>query len=381
MATRPRIETATIASINSKAIEPSLVDQGRQVIRIEANALHRLAEGLDGQFAAAVRLIIDTTRRVVVTGMGKSGHVARKIAATLSATGTPAVFLHPAEATHGDLGMLTPGDVLLALSNSGSTPEVQVILRYARSLACRSIVISARAESALMAAADIALLLPAAREACPVNLAPTTSTTMMIALGDALAVTIMGLRGVSREWMKMLHPGGSIGASLTPVDELMHRGQHMPLVPMTALMRDVLMTITEKGLGLAGVIDDHGHLAGVITDGDLRRHVDQLGVARANEVMTPNPQTITQGSLAGDARAIFAQARITALFVVARSDPFRPVGVLHIHDLTRSDLGLTAHQAAQPNPNWDDYLLHIQLVCKVIKFLKFIKQISFVIKI
>jgi len=324
-----------------------LIAQGRQVIAVEAAALDRLADALDARFAEAVQLIADGNRRVVVTGMGKSGHVARKIVATLSATGTPAIFLHPAEAAHGDLGMLTPGDVLLVLSNSGATPEVRPIMRYARSLGCRIIGMSGRPQSPVLRAADVALLLPDAREACPVNIAPTTSTTMMLALGDALAVTVMGLRGMSRERIHVLHPGGAIGASLTPVEHLMLTGDRLPLVAPATPMREVLVVMTAKSLGLAGVVDDHGHLIGVITDGDLRRHIDTLMESCAQQVMTPHPRTIAVGSLAGDARALLGEARITALFVVARDDPRRPVGVLHIHDLARCDMGAT-----DPHADW-----------------------------
>jgi arabinose-5-phosphate isomerase len=321
-----------------------LIGYGRQVIAIEAAALTRLAEALDDRFAAAVQVIMAAKSRVVVTGMGKSGHIARKIVATLSATGTPAMFLHPAEAAHGDLGMLTQGDVLLVLSNSGTTPEVRPIMRYARSLRCTIIGICGRPHSAVAKGADIALVLPDAREACPVNIAPTTSTTMMLALGDALAVTVMGQRGISRESIHVLHPGGTIGASLTPVDEVMHAGDRLPLVPLTMPMRDVLMVMTEKSLGLAGVVDHEGRLAGVITDGDLRRHIDNLMDCCAHQVMTCDPKTVPVGSLAGDARALLNEARITAVFVVAREDRRRPLGVVHIHDLTRCDLG-TADRA------------------------------------
>jgi arabinose-5-phosphate isomerase len=315
---------------------------GRQIITIEASALDRLAAALDHTFAEAVRLIMRQTCRVVVTGMGKSGHVARKIAATLSSTGSPAMFLHPAEAAHGDLGMLVPGDVLLALSNSGATPEVLSIMRYARSLGCPIIAIAGRDGSPIAAAADVPLILPPAREACPVNIAPTTSTTMMLALGDALAVAVMGRRGISRERIHVLHPGGSIGASLTPVDALMHTGARMPLVPLTLPMRDVMVVMTEKRLGIAGVIDAAGNLAGVITDGDLRRHIDHLMDARAQDVMTAQPRTIPGGSVAGDARAIMRDARITALFVVARDNPQVPLGVLHIHDLAQGNQDASA---------------------------------------
>jgi arabinose-5-phosphate isomerase len=326
-------------------VDPQLIENGQQVIRIEAAALNRLADALDDRFAEAVQLITDGNRRVVVTGMGKSGHVARKIVATLSATGTPAIFLHPAEAAHGDLGMLAPGDVLLVLSNSGATPEVRPIMRYARSLGCRIIGISGQPRSPVIRAADVALVLPDAREACPVNVAPTTSTTMMLALGDALAVTVMGRRGISRERIHVLHPGGTIGASLTPVETLMATGDRLPLVPLTMPMRDVLVVITEKRLGLVGVVDDLGQLVGVITDGDLRRHIDTLLVSLAEDVMTPNPRTIAVGSLAGEARTMLTEARITALFVVTRDDPRRPVGVLHIHDLANCETDDAANGA------------------------------------
>ena len=317
-----------------------LAGYGREVIRLEAAALTRLADALDDRFAGAVRTILATKCRVVVTGMGKSGHIARKIAATLSATGTPALFLHPAEAAHGDLGMLMPGDVLLVLSNSGATPEVRPIMRYARSLGCNIIAMSGRPHSPVVQSADIALILPDAREACPVNLAPTTSTTMMLALGDTIAVAVMGRRGISREGIHVLHPGGTIGASLAPVDDVMHRGARLPLVPLAMPMREVLVVMTEKSLGLAGVVDRDGRLAGVITDGDLRRHIDTLMQASARDVMTPDPRTVPLGTIAGDARALLNAARITALFVVARDDPRRPVGVVHIHDLTRGDPGI-----------------------------------------
>ncbi|WP_353227702.1 KpsF/GutQ family sugar-phosphate isomerase [Novosphingobium sp.] len=312
---------------------PDLIAQARRVIETEADALVQLARDLDHNFADAVRLIITTTRRVVVTGMGKSGHIARKIVATLSATGTPAMFLHPAEAAHGDLGMVMPGDLLMVLSNSGSTPELVPIMRHARLLHCPIVAIAGCAASPVGRGADVTLALPPAPEACPIRIAPTTSTTMMLALGDALAVTAMRQRGLSRAQIMRLHPGGAIGAGLTPVDDLMHRGAAMPLVPLTMPMREVMVVMTEKRLGIAGVVDAAGQLCGVITDGDLRRHIDRLMIAGAASVMTPTPRTIPAGSLAGDARTIMRDARITALFVVACDDPCRPLGVVHIHDL------------------------------------------------
>lgn len=319
-----------------------LIDRGRQVIQTEADALDRLAQGLDESFAEAVRLMLDVKMRVVVTGMGKSGHIGRKIAATLSATGTPAIFVHPAEAAHGDLGMIVPGDLLLMISNSGNTSELRPILGYARSVGCQIIGIASRLDSPVMRGADVRLLLPDAREACPVNIAPTTSTTLMLALGDALAVAVMGVRGVSRERLQSLHPGGSIGLRLLPVAQFMRGGDDLPLVRPDQPMRDVLVIMTEKSLGIAGVVDDQGRLIGVITDGDLRRHVDTLLTSVAHDVMTRRPKTVAPATRAVDALALLAESRITALFVVEQADddhqpdhiPGWPIGVIHIHDLS-----------------------------------------------
>ena len=321
---------------------------GRQVIALEAAALDRLATALDHRFAAAVDLILPAGRRVVVAGLGKSGHVARKIAATLSSTGSPALFLHPAEAAHGDLGMLVPGDVLLVLTNSGETAEVLSLMRYARSIGCAIVAITGREGSAVARAADVALTLPPAREACPVNIAPTTSTTMMLALGDALAVTVMGQRGISRERIRVLHPGGAIGASLAPVDALMHRGDRLPLVPVDMPMRDVMLVMTEKRLGITGVVDATGLLVGAITDGDLRRQIDHLMTACARDVMTAPPRTIPRGTMARDARAMMRDARITALFVTSHQAPGTPIGLVHIHDLA-----LGEGDPPQAGPDWD----------------------------
>lgn len=313
-----------------------LISRGRNVVQIEADALGRLARTLDDSFAEAVRAILAAKMRVVVTGMGKSGLVGRKMAATLAATGTPAIFVHPAEAAHGDLGMIVPGDVLLVVSNSGNTAELRPILSYARALGCKIIGIASQADSSVMRSADVGLLLPDAREACPVNIAPTTSTTLMMALGDALAVTVMGVRGISRERLQSLHPGGEIGLQLMPIVEFMRSGDALPLVAPERPMREVLVTMTEKSLGIAGVIDAQGRLTGVITDGDLRRHVDQLLTSTAQEVMTRSPKTIGTKARAGDALAILSESRITALFVVEEQGEAqgRPVGIVHIHDFS-----------------------------------------------
>jgi arabinose-5-phosphate isomerase len=243
--------------------------------------------------------------------------------------------------------MIVPGDVLLVVSNSGNTAELRPILAYARSLGCKIIGIASQADSAVMRGADIGLLLPDAREACPVNVAPTTSTTLMMALGDALAVAVMGVRGVSRERLQSLHPGGEIGIRLMPITDFMRTGEQLPLVAPEQPMRDVLVTMTEKSLGIAGVTDAQGLLVGVITDGDLRRHVDRLLTSRAQDVMTRNPRTIGHTARAGDALATLSERRITALFVVEPVDQWdaddgaghaagigRPVGIVHIHDFS-----------------------------------------------
>ena len=323
--------------ISATSIE--LITRGRNVIETEASALGRLAQMLDDGFASAVRLLLENRMRVIVTGMGKSGNIGCKIAATLSATGTPATFVHPADAAHGDLGMIMPGDVLLVLSNSGKTHELRFIMDYARSIGCRIIGVASQMDSPVMRGADVQILLPDAREACPVNVAPTTSTTLMLALGDALAVSIMSVRGVSLEQLGALHPGGPIGLHLSPVAGLMRTGDAIELVTPDRPMRNVLVGMTEKRLGIAGVIDENGEIVGVITDGDLRRHVDRLLTASAREVMTTHPQTIFDTTYAGEALRIMTERRITALFVVTEDQPRTPVGLVHIHDLSPPTFG------------------------------------------
>lgn len=307
---------------------------GSEVIRTEAAALSLLADMLGAEFADAVGRLSRTEGRVIVSGMGKSGHIARKIAATLASTGTPALFVHPAEAGHGDLGMIVRGDLLLLLSNSGETPELRALIDHGRRLSCTIVAIASRDASPLMAAADVRLLLPAAREACPVNIAPTTSTTLMLALGDALAIAVMRLRGTARETLRALHPGGAIGSRLMPVDTIMHGGLKLPLVAPALRMSDVMIEMSHKGFGIAGVIADD-RLVGVITDGDLRRHSSHLFDQTAADVMTPTPVTVTEGVACEEALAVMEEHRITALFVVACDAPTRVVGLIHIHDLAR----------------------------------------------
>lgn len=313
------------------------VDTARRVIRTETQGLAALEAALDNglaqPFQDAVRLILQATGRVVVSGMGKSGHVGRKIAATLASTGTPAQFVHPAEASHGDLGMVTKGDVALVLSNSGETPEIADIVAHTRRFAIPLIGIAGREGSTLLRQSDVALLLPQATEACGTGIVPTTSTTMTLALGDALAVALMEHRRFTPEHFRTFHPGGKLGARLARVQDLMHTD--MPLVGMDAPMTDTLLEITRKGFGVTGVTDDGGRLAGIITDGDLRRHMQGLLDRRAGEVMTRNPRSILPEALAEAALAEMQGGKITSLFAVRDGVP---QGILHIHDCLRAGM-------------------------------------------
>jgi arabinose-5-phosphate isomerase len=312
----------------------SLIATARRVIGIEARGLSALADSLGPGFAEAVEVILKADGRVIVSGMGKSGHVGRKIAATFASTGTPAQFVHPAEASHGDLGMITERDVALVLSNSGETPELSDIIAHTRRFAIPMIGVAGRAESTLLRQADVAILLPEAEEACGTGNVPTTSTTMTLALGDALAVALMEHRQFTPDHFRTFHPGGRLGARLAKVADLMHRGEAMPLVPEDAPMDEVLLAITRKGFGVAGVTGADGRLTGIITDGDLRRHMEGLLSHRASEVMTRAPRTITPDALAGKALAVMNDRKITCLFAVG--DNGRPQGILHIHDCLRA---------------------------------------------
>jgi arabinose-5-phosphate isomerase len=310
-----------------------LLATGHRVIRREAEALQALAGTLDASFAKAVSLLMEAKGRVIVSGMGKSGHIARKIAATFASTGTPAHFVHPAEASHGDLGMVAAGDVLLVLSNSGETPELADILAHAKRFAIPLIAITARAGSTLMDQATVGLVLPDVPEACDTGIVPTTSTTMTLALGDALAIALMEHRAFTPDHFRMFHPGGKLGARLLRVRDLMH--DDPPLVAGTLGMGDTLLEITRRGFGVVGVTDAAGDLAGIITDGDLRRHLEGLMLHSAGEVMTPNPRTIGPDALAGEALALMNDRKITCLLVTA--DGGRSViGILHVHDCLRA---------------------------------------------
>lgn len=311
----------------------SHVSIGRGVIGMEADALLQLSGQIGDEFAQAVEMILGCKQRVIVSGIGKSGHIARKIAATLAATGTPALFIHAAEASHGDVGMVSPGDVLIVFSNSGATVEVQPLCIYAKSIGCPLIGVSRNPNSLLMRTADLGLCLPKVEEACTSSLAPTTSSTMMLALGDALAVAAMRARGLSGPDIRILHPGGEIGLQLRSVEDVMHSGERLPLVGMNTPMPEVLVTMTEKRLGVAGVVDPAGELVGIITDGDLRRHARELVFNTAAGVMSHAPRTISRGMLVQEALEMMNTHRITVLFVVDELQPRVPVGAVQIYDI------------------------------------------------
>jgi arabinose-5-phosphate isomerase len=315
------------------------LDVARDVLATEAAGLRALAAGLGQEFALAVDCLEQASGRIVVSGMGKSGHVARKIAATLASTGTPALFVHPAEASHGDLGMILAGDAILALSNSGETAELADIVSHARRFGLRLVAITTRAASTLARAADVTLLLPRAAEACPMGLAPTTSTTMQMALGDALAVALLKRRGFTEAEFHSFHPGGRLGARLRRVRDLMHTGDAVPLAEAGTPMAHALVLMTEKHFGCLGVTGRKGELAGIITDGDLRRAMGPDLLDRpVDDVMTRSPRTIGPDSLAAEAlHAMNAHERpVTALFVLGPDGKI--AGILHIHDLLRAGL-------------------------------------------
>ncbi len=311
----------------------------RKVLQTEAQAILSLIDRLDERFERAVALLLDCHGRVIVTGMGKSGIICRKIAATLTSTGTPAFFLHPAEAIHGDLGIIQGGDVVLALSYSGETEELLRLLETIKRLGARLIAVTGSVGSTLGKAADVALDCRVSEEACPMNLVPTASTTAALAIGDALAMTLSVAKGFRQEDFANLHPGGKIGKKLMRVEQLMHAGSQLPSVPLSAPMRDVVYEMSKKGLGMTCVVDDHGRLAGIITDGDLRRHMSEMASIldrTAQEVMTPDPITIDRAMLAAEALNILEHRKITSLVVVDAGHVAE--GVVHLHDLWRTEL-------------------------------------------
>jgi arabinose-5-phosphate isomerase len=307
---------------------------GRRVIAREAEALTLLGDSLGDSFGRAVEVILAAKGRVIVSGMGKSGHIARKIAATFASTGTPAHFVHPAEASHGDLGMVTTGDVALVLSNSGETSELADIVAHTRRFSIPLIGVAGRDGSTLLRQSDVAILLPPAAEACETGIVPTTSTTMTLALGDALAIALMEHRAFTPEHFRMFHPGGKLGAKLLKVRDLMHA--ELPLIGQDRPMGDALLEISRKGFGVVGVTDDAGLLAGIVTDGDLRRHMEGLLALTAGQVMTRAPRTVAPDALAETAVALMNDRKITCLFVVDPAQPGQVRGILHIHDCLRA---------------------------------------------
>ena len=330
------IQLARLATVR-EVDDQTLIESAERTLSIESDGLSSLrmaiAEELAQPLIAAVRCIGNARGRIIVTGMGKSGHVGQKTAATFASTGTPAFFVHPSEASHGDLGMITPDDVLIAMSWSGETVELTSLINHSSRFAVPLIAITSNPESALACAAEIVLTLPTVKEACPHGLAPTTSTTMQLALGDALAITLLESRGFTAKDFKLLHPGGQLGATLKHVGDVMHSGEKLPLAPDTMVMRDAILTMTEKSFGCLGVVTDDGRLVGIITDGDLRRNMtNDLLDQRAGDVMTTTPKVVPPDMLASAALEMINASNISALFVV---EDERPVGIIHVHDLLR----------------------------------------------
>ena len=330
---KPLMATSTRTDSANAAVQSALRTleaEGSGIAAIEA----ALRADLGEPFARAAEFIRGAKGRLIVTGLGKSGHIGRKIAATFASTGTPAFFVHAAEASHGDLGMITTDDVILALSWSGEQPEMKALITYAKRFRIPLIAMTAERDSTLSQAADVALTLPKAREACPHNLAPTTSSLMMLALGDALAIALLEGRGFTSVDFSMLHPGGKLGAMLKHISDIMHTGAAVPLKPLGTSMSEALVEMTSKGFGCVGIVDTRGLLAGIVTDGDLRRHMGpDLMTAMVDDVMTKNPKTIRGSSLASEALEVLNASKITALIVTEAN---KPVGIVHMHDLLRA---------------------------------------------
>ncbi len=337
---KPQLEPEIDRSHQNGALKAA-----QRVLLMESESLAALSRSLNGDFIDAIDRLTAVTGRVIVSGMGKSGHIARKIAATLASTGSPAQFVHPAEASHGDLGMITDKDAVLALSNSGNTPELSDVIAYTRRYAIPLIAITSKDGSALAEAADVALILPDAPEACPMGLAPTTSTTMMLALGDALAIALLERQGFSMQDFQVLHPGGSLGSKLLRVADIMHGPEELPLCRAETPMAEAILVMTNRRFGCVGIVDAQGRLTGIITDGDLRRHMaPDLLNQTAGEIMTPGPKkTIRPQALAAEAVGLMnamdgGLPPVTSLFVVEEGlgELPRPVGILHIHDCLRA---------------------------------------------
>lgn len=321
--------------------EEEILRSGKRVIEEEIEGLKRLKDSLDENFVKAVELLLSCKGKVILTGIGKSGHIARKIASTLSSTGTPAHFLHPSEALHGDLGVIDRGDVVVAISNSGESAEVVELIPYVKMLGIPLIAITNRKDSTLAKYSDVHLFLNVEREACPLRLAPTTSATATLALGDALAMTLLKLRGFTERDFALRHPAGALGRKLRLVKDLYHTGDELPVVREEEPMREVILEMTSKGFGATSVVDESGKLVGIITDGDLRRFVRKGGnfdTSVARDVMTRNPKTAKPDEMALEALRRMEEHKITVLIVV--DEEHRPVGIIHLHDILRAEINL-----------------------------------------
>ncbi|MBI5130358.1 MAG: KpsF/GutQ family sugar-phosphate isomerase [Rhodopseudomonas palustris] len=330
---KPRTTKSAMTDPAAAAIPSAL-----RTLEAEADGVTALAAALQSDlgsaFAATVEMIRNAKGRLIITGLGKSGHIGRKIAATFASTGTPAFFVHASEASHGDLGMITADDIILAMSWSGEQPEMKNLITYASRFQIALIAMTSDSGSTLARAADLSLALPKAREACPHNLAPTTSSLMMLALGDALAIALLESRGFTSTDFSVLHPGGKLGAMLKYARDLMHTGDAVPLKPLGTKMSDALVEMSAKGFGCVGIVDAKGHVAGIVTDGDLRRHMrPDLMTATVDEVMTKRPKTISPGLLAGETLELLNSSKITALLVTEGN---KPIGIVHLHDLLRA---------------------------------------------
>lgn len=311
----------------------SFVQAAKKVLQTEADALETLKNDLPNDFSDLVKLILNLNGRVIVSGVGKSGHIGNKIAATLASTGTPAYFVHATEASHGDLGMITEKDLCLLISNSGETSEIFDIVAHARRFSIPIATISSNIESTLVKAANFKLCLPVVEEACPIGMAPTTSTTMMLALGDALAVALMEAKNFNTENFKVLHPGGKLGSKMMIVSQVMHKSDALPIVETKTSMKETLLTMSSKGFGIAAVVNENDFLVGVITDGDLRRHINDLMSKTAGDIASLSPITVVGETFVVDALKLMQENKITVLIVTSAEN--KPVGILHIQDLLK----------------------------------------------
>lgn len=317
--------------------DQQILKTAEHTLNVEAESVSRLVEIIDNNFVEAVKSIASTRGKVIVSGMGKSGHIGKKISATLASTGTPSIFMHPGEAAHGDLGLISPDDIVLLISNSGETQELYPVIAFTQRAQVSIISITGPGTSFLAKNSNVNLAMPLAEEACPIGIAPTTSTIMTLALGDAIAMAVMKVKGFSKENFRDLHPGGKIGLRLAQVSEFMHSGDSVPIVPQNMPMLEVIVEMTAKSFGVAAVVDAGGRLVGVISDGDLRRNQGDLSSTLARDIMNSNPHSIEPSVLAEDAMKFLNEMGITALFIVM-PDKGNPIGVVHVHDFLR--LGL-----------------------------------------